>query len=238
MIVSPKTAKWVRLLSFVFMAICIGFGTLSIIGSVARISAAEERSYAEVSQLEFDSEFGEVELRPSSSGLKVRRSISWSVARPRLEEQRSGGVLKLRDICPMVIGRGCSGKIIIEVPSGTSVMAHSSAGDVSAVGIAGNLNLSSSAGSVRATDLDSDRVRIDSSAGEVELSFRQAPQDVNVQCSAGGVRIFLPPVAEGYRVQARSSTGSATITVPTSDSSQRRVVAQSGAGNVRIAERR
>ncbi|MGL5829136.1 MAG: hypothetical protein ACRC0L_06150, partial [Angustibacter sp.] len=168
---SPISVKWIRGLSFFLSALLIFFGVLSVLGSLARKSATEERRLTTGNRLEIDSEYGEVELRPSSTGLVLARSYSWSWGRPRLEVTRFGGTLRVRDTCPMMLGRGCAGKITLGIPPGLTVKAHSSAGDVLVAGMSGDLELSSSAGSVRAIDLESESVKIDSSAGQVDLAF-------------------------------------------------------------------
>ncbi|GAB3592449.1 DUF4097 family beta strand repeat-containing protein [Angustibacter peucedani] len=210
-------------------------GTLSLVGSLARDSLQRSATYQGVRVVDVDVSAEHVELVAGPEGsTQLTRRISWSLARPTVTEQLDGDRLVVRSHCPWSFGRGCSGRVELVVPPGTEVHAHSSAGSVSATGLTGVLDLSSSAGGVDGEDLAAATVRAQSSAGSVELAFATAPTSVDATSSAGSVEVALPRGAESYLVDAGSSAGSTEIGVRTDPTSAHRVRARSSAGSVHV----
>jgi hypothetical protein len=102
---------------------------------------------------------------------------------------------------------------------------HSAAGDVNATDLNGKINLSSSAGDVNATrvgkgeltmhssagevfgnNLTNPRTKATSTAGDVNLTFTEAPTDVNARSTAGDVILALPNGDKrGYEIASDGS---------------------------------
>ncbi|HEX3003556.1 MAG TPA: DUF4097 family beta strand repeat-containing protein [Angustibacter sp.] len=176
-----------------------------------------------------------VELVASADDVtRLDRTATWSVREPRLTQQLDGDRLVVRSSCPFGFGLGCSGRVRIDVPSGVDVRVHSSAGAVRAEGLSGALDLSTSAGSVRATNLTSSDVRASSSAGSVTVELASEPMRVTASSSAGSVTVLLPRGDATYRVSAKTSAGSENVDVRTDPASDRVVDVHSSAGSVRV----
>ncbi len=231
---SIRLRRWVQGLSLGLTALALLAGSLALAGSVAWQSDSEELNFAGVQQIQLESESEELVFRTGGDQVRISRTFSWSMSKPRLKVRQEGQVLNLLSTCPVPLGRGCSGKISVTVPAGVSVTADSAAGDVRAYGLTGQVQLSSSAGSVLASELGGGQVRVNSSAGDVRLGFSQPPIGVNVHCSAGDVVLSLPEARDGYQVSAKSTAGLATVTGPINEESKRRIYAKSTAGDVII----
>jgi len=169
----------------------------------------------------------------TDTDVQVVERLRYGTKRPQVEETAGPDGLTLRGSCPWY-NSNCSVDVAVTVPANLIVDAHSSAGDISVSGVTGQLTLNSSAGNVRATGIRSDQVRAESSAGDVELSFDEAPSDVYARSSAGDVTVRLPPEAGGYRVDASTSAGERDVDVPVDPASPRRISARSSAGDVDV----
>ncbi|MGN6300690.1 MAG: DUF4097 family beta strand repeat-containing protein [Angustibacter sp.] len=165
---------------------------------------------------------------------RLDRTATWSMRAPKLTQQLDGDRLVVRSSCPFGFGLGCSGRVRIDVPSGVDVRVHSSAGAVRADGLSGALDLSTSAGSVRATNLTSSDVRASSSAGSVTVELASEPSRVTASSSAGSVTVLVPQGTASYRVSAKTSAGSENVDVRTDPASDRVIDVHSSAGSVRV----
>ena len=234
-----KGRTLVRSLALVLALALVVLGTVNIIGSLGRDSLTVDEVFrgVRVVDVEVDVESVEVLARRGSS-TQLERVIAWSLKRPTISQRREGDRLVVRSSCPAQIGRGCSGTVRLLVPPDTEVRASSSAGSVRVVGLAGTVQLDSSAGSVEAIDLFSANLSASSSAGSVSLSFAAAPTLVSATSSAGTVEVLVPRGNETYRVDAGSSAGSSDVSVRTDPGSPRVLRARSSAGSVRIDYRR
>ncbi|MBD0292863.1 MAG: DUF4097 family beta strand repeat protein [Jiangellaceae bacterium] len=144
----------------------------------------------------------------------------------------------------------CRADVTLTVPADVDVVAHSSAGQVSATGLQGSADLESSAGRVLVDDhsgplrahssagavvvegLASDDAEISSSAGAVDVTAVEPPGNLVAESSAGAVTVTLPD--EAYDLDADTSAGETTIEVATDPDSEYHVRAHSSAGSVTV----
>jgi hypothetical protein len=144
----------------------------------------------------------------------------------------------------------CRADVTLTVPADVDVVAESSAGRVSATGLEGSADLESSAGEVRVdghsgplrahssagavvvVGLASDDAEISSSAGRVEVTAVEPPENLRAESSAGRVTVTLPD--ETYDLDADSSAGDVTTEVATDPDSRYHVEATSSAGDVTV----
>jgi hypothetical protein len=177
---------------------------------------------------------GDIQITTSGgSDVQVTEQIKHSIGRPRLEETSTGEGVVLHGNCPWYTSI-CGVSYQITVPSGLSVEATTSAGDITISGATGNLRLSSSAGDITATGLRSDSVQARSSAGDVSLGFDVPPTAVTGHTSAGDIDVTLPAADGGYRVHVHTSAGDHHVTVPTDPQSSRVIDATTSAGDVEV----
>jgi len=112
---------------------------------------------------------------------------------------------------------------------------RSSAGSVTGRRLAGRVRLHSSAGTVVGSELSGPSAEADTSAGSVRLDFLTPPSRVQARSSAGSVDVLVPD--EVYRVDAHSSAGRVEIGVRTAPGAGRQISARSSAGRVRVHQR-
>jgi hypothetical protein len=186
--------------------------------------------------------------------LEVRRRWTWS--EPDFRQTRRGDVLEIHSSCFDLGPLGCSTDVRLRVPASTSLVVSSDGGSVRVSGLrapaelsssggsvtatdvqAATLSMSSSAGSVRGTRLAVPDVEASSDAGSVRLDLTIEPTRVAADSSAGSVRVGVPAGRTAYQVDARSSAGSRTVDVPTDPTGDRTIRVRSSAGSVTVSYR-
>lgn len=200
-----------------------------------RLSIQEERTvtaYRGVATLDLRHASGDVVL-VRSSDRRVRVAVAsrhgFLAGHDRVAEQ-TGGELRLRGACNFLNLGTCEDDYRIEVPAGVAVAVRTSAGEATAIGLRGDLELRSSAGPVRARDVRGDTVTLRSAAGPVTAEAVRARR-LELRSNAGDVRaaesvasIVLARTAAGpvdvellgppRSVEARSNAGPVTVVVP------------------------
>lgn len=156
--------------------------------------------------LEVDS--GDVRVVASDrQGARVRREETWSITRPSVTEGVVDGELRVRADCNALLS-WCDVAYVLEVPTGTTVLARTGSGSFEAVGT----------GDVRA----------DTGSGEVRLA--EGTGDGDVRSGSGEVTV---DGQRGGSLVAR--TGSGDITVTRAD--VERVSGRTGSGDVELGLR-
>ena len=225
----------IRLLAVLLALGMVVLGALNIVGSLGQDSKRVQRTYSGVKVVDVHVTAESVEVREGVGGTtRLDRTITWSLRTPTVVQRQVGDRLEITSHCPFYVGRGCWGHVLLVVPPGTEVHAHSSAASVRATGLTGAVDLSSSAGSVSGTGLRSTDVSASSSAGSTKLAFATPPRQVDASSSAGSVEVVVPRGSDAYLVHADSSAGSSTVAVRTDPASDRRIRAHSSAGSVHV----
>ena len=210
----------------------VGLVVAGAVGSNGRRHVTQSYTGVQAVDVRVSAESIELVASPDDT-TRLDRQVSWTMRAPRLTQRMDGGTLVVRSSCPF--GFGCSGRVRLEVPASVDVRVHSSAGAVRADGLSGAVDLSTSAGSVRGTQLKSTVVRATSSAGSVRVELTAEPTRVVASSSAGSVTVLLPQGSATYRVSATTSAGSSQVDVRTDPASDRVVDVHSSAGSVRVA---
>jgi hypothetical protein len=236
-----------------FAVLAIGYGMVIVISLLSYQSTTEHTTYSQdIRRVVLDVQ-GEVNIVGVDSGrTTVERRLRWSLGRPWAVESVEGDTLTIRSRCGLLFTLRCSSDFFIRLPRAATVNADSSADDVVATGLTGDVALASSAGDVEArslrgrvalrssagdvfgADLGSAQVDARSSAGDVELRFTAPPSRVDANSSAGDVRVTLPAGIETYNVQAESTAGEVFTDVRTDPSSTRTLNLRSSAGEVTV----
>ena len=141
-----------------------------------------------------------------------------------------------------VTASGLSGRVELETGSGDvnadalsgHADLHTSSGDVNVRGLSGDAELRTGSGDVNAEHLAAADVTADTASGDVELSFRQAPRNVDASTASGDVGVLVPE-GEAYRVEADSGSGEQALDVRTDPASTRIIRAQTSSGDVTVA---
>ncbi|MFD0688419.1 DUF4097 family beta strand repeat-containing protein [Actinomadura fibrosa] len=177
----------------------------------------EEHSYAGpagVNALRVKVSGGRVELRATDApGITVHETRRWSNDhnKPKATHTTEGSTLVLSSKCARnVIGvSACGISYRVEVPRSTAIEVDNGDGSIVASGLAGAVRLTTSSGSIKASDLRTSSLTAHSGDGSLKISGRATAADL------------------------RTDSGSITATGLTSD----RLTARSGDGSVRVTGR-
>ena len=181
---------------------------------------------------------GDVRLVGSTQPrVTVRSESQWLLRKPRVTASRRGELLVLRGDCPSQALRArCGADFTIEVPFDVDVEVDGDAGDIEVEDLAGNISLRTDAGDIMGSGLQPATVEVHTDAGDVALAFDTSPALVRAVSDAGDVAITVP---EGeYRIDTVTDAGDITLDgVLRNDRAVRRIVAETGAGDVAIRGR-
>ncbi|MHA6794198.1 DUF4097 family beta strand repeat-containing protein [Pseudonocardia bannensis] len=192
-----------------------------------------------VTRLEIDSDSGRVTVRPGPDGAAaVGHTSTWSGTRPELTQAVEGDTLRITARCPdRSAGERCEVDLTVTVPAATTVRTKLGAGGIEVSDLAGDQDLSTSAGKIRATGLRAATVTARGSAGSIELEFATPPRSVDARSSAGSVSVYVPRSGPVYRVEASTSAGDVDVQVPDDPGADPRIAARSSAGDVTVGYR-
>jgi hypothetical protein len=233
--------RWILLAVVVLLGLAMVGVAVSVLSwGVGRTETQQLTTETAGGDVRVEADCGSIALLEGAPGVVTTQAKIRSAWRePTVTSRLEGGQVRVTVDCP-ALSFGSSVSLVVQVPPGGAVEAHSSAGSVSATRLSSDLTLSSSAGSVTATEVSSARVSADSSAGAVSLTWAASadPTTVSATSSAGSVRVSVPDVAGvAWRVDADSSAGSTTVEVRTDPSSDRTITARSSAGSVSVGYR-
>ncbi|MFJ6788405.1 DUF4097 domain-containing protein [Streptomyces angustmyceticus] len=162
-----------------------------------------------------------------------------------------GSTLTLRTDCNG-ISLSCEASYTVFVPKSAAVALESTAGPVSAQGLAqplnlhvknasaqvanvsGKLGMTVTGGNASATDITSQEFSATTSNGRVKATFGAAPRTVTASAGNGNVNVTLPKGGEEYRVTTKATNGQAHSSVPNSKGSDRKIELTSQNGSVRV----
>jgi hypothetical protein len=167
-------------------------------------------------------------------------------------ESYENGRLEIRDSGCGFLSLGCDTNYVVTVPQGVAVTLESTSGDlkitdvpggatvkstsgqIEATRVGGELRLDSTSGDLEADELTATKVTTHSSSGSVDLSFRTAPESVDVEASSGDVTVLVPEGTETYKVQTDTSSGDESSDVRTDPAATRTVTATTSSGDVKV----
>ncbi|QSB05611.1 hypothetical protein [Natronoglycomyces albus] len=220
-------------------------------------NANDETVFSEpIERIEIETRNGHLEFIASDSDqVKLSREFQWSNEKPASAEVIDDGVLRIEVAgCTGIGSRACGISYTFELPADIELVASTTAGNIRTVGMnseqelhtdAGNIDglgvisstvdVSTYAGNANMHFVDeTDDVSVHSRAGNVEVRFSVPPNDVSARSDAGNVTVVLPEGGTMYDVDAKSNTHSAEVHVVESDEAERKINAQTRAGNVLV----
>jgi hypothetical protein len=244
-----------RLRSQGLLAAALVLAAVTVSSCSPGTSASHSESVREVvktnaSLFTVDVSAGSLRLAPGPAGhVSLQGTVTYrGDQRPTLLWENTSAQLSLRSICHSRDQR-CQYDYTFTVPVSTRVAASVTAGDLSARGLTGPLqlgstagdvtlsrlsgpiNVSSTAGNVTASDLRERSTYISEGAGNVSLGFTAAPSRLFVKDSTGNVDVVVPNFAR-YHVSTSDNLGNVSTNVPDDTSSPDTISLSVGTGNV------
>jgi hypothetical protein len=169
----------------------------------------------------------------------VTQTLHWAVNKPQVKLDPVGDTFRVWVVCNdgnnPFSGLDCGADIQVKVPSGVTVRTKSTSGStdirnvtgaVHAKTASGELNLrdlsgpisaSASSGSIEGRGLWSPTVDADNRSGEIDLAFARAPVKVDARASSGSVSIKVPSGSR-YRVRTNTASGGSEVARDIDDS--------------------
>jgi hypothetical protein len=191
-----------------------------------------------VTSLMIDNPVGSTQIEATdATTVSVTEQLRYTGNPPRTSHTITGSQLTLSYTCPSgfinVSADACSVTYVVKVPRRLAVQIDDKVGATTLTGLAGQLTLTSSTGSINATGLTSPAVTARASAGTITLAFTAPPATVEAQTQVGSVTVQLP-ADTAYAVDASSQVGSVGVTVQQDSGSPHRVTAHSQVGSVTV----
>lgn len=163
----------------------------------------------------------------------TRVTTSWQDA--DVELVRDGDELVLRATCPdQGWPRRCEVGHDLLVDPDVDVVVDIVTGGLHGTGLAGDVDVSVTAGGVMLEETASQDVRVDVTTGGVALDFRSPPREVEVTATTGGIDIVVPADGTVYAVRTSVSVGDDGVAVPVDDDADRSLVASTTVGGISI----
>jgi hypothetical protein len=244
-----------------FAVLALAFGTANAVGALAHETRHLHRVISSpVRVLDIRAGTGGSITVLGGSGsdgaVTVDMTVNRGLETPSHTEEVQGDRLVIRSGCLPIVTTFCQVDYVIRAPEGVTVIAHSDGGDVTVSNVHGDLDLASSGGSVKARNVDAQRVRFQSDGGDVDaqglsadsigasadggnvlLALSSPPTTVNVTSDGGDIDIELPDTPDAYRVNVSSDGGTTSTAIRTDPTSGRLISAEADGGDVIVRYR-
>lgn len=174
-----------------------------------------------VAEVEVDTEIGEIVLNHTGgSALNVQRDLTWRGMEPEHAESWSGATFSATGACDddALVGINadrCEVDYTLIIPSGVDAEAYNDIGDITVNGLDGALDLQTSVGDIEADNLKTTDTTVESSVGDVSLSFDEVYGDIVVTSSTGDIEIAVPDDGTVYDVRFDAGVGERSIDIAT-----------------------
>lgn len=192
---------------------------------------------ADLAAVEVSGGSGDVAIGPTAEGTSPNAvaRVRWALAEPAVLMSGQAGRAALRAQCPpMSVFGGCDASFDLAVRPATEVRVETTSGDITIAGLTGAIHVQSTSGDIMGRGLASAVVAATATSGDVELVFREAPRQVDVEVTSGSIRIALPNDGSRYEVITRTSSGDVVNDVGSDPHSAARIVATATSGDVEI----
>lgn len=229
-----STPRLVGLVALVLLVVClVAFALAEVLKHTRQTTTTLSRH---VERVVVDAGSGDVRLQGGEGNrVVVQQDLQWLWRRPKVTMRVVGSVLRIASSCPTggPVNR-CKADLTLTIPFDADVKVSGDSGDVRAERLAGHLELDTSDGDIRGSDLNPVSVRAATDAGDVGLEFSTQPVSVNATSNAGDVNLDLPAGGE-YRVDATTNAGDVEVSgLVRNDRALRSIAATTDAGDVRV----
>lgn len=227
----------VRAILVALAVVAVAIGALSVAGSLSSERATRDVTAGGVRVVEVHASFGPVDVvgDPAAEDVRVHASERWWLVRPSFTATRAGDRLVVRSTCRVSIGRGCSGRIAVVVPPGTTVEVATDDEPVRLAGLAGAVRVRSGDGAITASDLRGADVDLVAGDAPVDVAFATAPPRVRVAAEDGAVDVRVPRDGAGWRVEGRTADAPREVEIVVDPAATRVIRADTLDAPVRIA---
>jgi hypothetical protein len=182
----------------------------------------------DVTRLVLEVDSGDVRvLATDREGVRIERRETWSISRPSVLEEVVDGELRVRADCNAALS-WCDVAYVLEVPTGTTVLARTGSGsfeaegtgdvradtgsgDVELTSVTGDADLRSGSGEVTVDDVRGGSVVARTGSGDITVT-RAAVSRVSGRTGSGDVEVGLQEAPD--EVLARTGSGDVDVELP------------------------
>jgi hypothetical protein len=237
--------------------VTVAWGLVQTVGVLGRSTDRVEvtRSADGIEELLVEVAGGSVEIRGTDRDeIRVTGTVTSGLTSTRHDEQVEGDRFVVSSACTGgPVSTFCAVDHLIEVPQGLAVVVRSDDTAVTLSGLAGSIDVETSAASIDGEQLSGPELRlrtsdanvsvrgvstpiasVRSSNGDVDMSFDEPTELVEVDTSEGAIRLVLPDTPDPYAVDVATSNGAETVSVRTDPVGERRIVARSSNADVSV----
>ncbi|MCF6469537.1 DUF4097 domain-containing protein [Nonomuraea sp. MG754425] len=206
------------------------------IAGIAGPNSEESTSYQvteKIAKLKLSSQAGDsVITETDGAAVRVVETLQWhGDEKSKPEHKVEGGTLVLTDTCSDG-WMGCSVHYKIEVPKGTPVELDAGSGNLTLRDLTGDISVRIGSGDVDGAGLASRKVVADAGAGNMELKYATAPQDVELKAGSGDIDVVVPDGA--YAVRTKVNSGEASVEVRNDAAAPNKISLTADSGNVTV----
>jgi hypothetical protein len=240
----PRWLVPARLAGLLAALVLVGFGAVSVMAQfiTTRTSGELVRYGPDVVRLAVTTHSGDVTVRLGTGDrITVRTVRRFAFGDPVVRTTVRDGTLQLDQSCPRTrwfLPNNCKVDFEVTAPPSVALRVTARTGDVRVQGASGDVQVSSGTGDVTVSDTRSQNVRATTSAGDVRLSFLQAPRSVSVRTSVGDVRVQVPTDQNTYLIKTDTGAGDTHVDDRLLNGRSDRVIdVHTGAGDVNVTGR-
>jgi DUF4097 and DUF4098 domain-containing protein YvlB len=202
--------------------------------------AADGQQKYQASALDLTGTSGNVRVVGGAAAgtIEVTRHVEWGImhGQPATSEQVNGETLKIDSDCGGGFMSRCSIDYEVKVPDNAPVTLGLGSGDVQLFGSLGAVKVQTGSGDVEANGLGTTNAVIRTGSGDLDLAFATAPSQVDLRAGSGDVSVWVPK-GDNYAVDVTTGSGDQNVDVDNSQSSPRKILVQTGSGDVDLAYR-
>lgn len=214
------------------VAVTVGPATVGL--WLARQTEAQQETH-ELAEGELTVEFRgvDIQVEPGTVGeVTVEHTLTWSSAKPRLNERWDGQTLRIMAECgPVFIGPPCDADYTLRVSPDTQLTIRGESGDLVIDDFSGQLSAQVTAGDVTVNGLRSAEAHLQTTSGDIRARFSQPPARVEAATTTGDIDLTVPP-GTAYRMQITATEQ--RVDVPHDAGASRTIIVRSDRGSVRI----
>jgi hypothetical protein len=232
---SKARVAWITLGAGVALIVVVLTG-MSVWSWLARQTETQRETHQRpVGRIELDLGIGEAQLVAGEPGrIDIERQLTWSGTKPTLDEQWDGDTFRVRANCDEDFGiSACGVKYTIRVPSGTTVDARTSEGDITLSDLDGSLRLTTATGAITGTGLRAATVEAGTQMGDIGLKFVQAPGSLRTSSETGDIDLEVPE-GTNYALDLGGGLGEQTVGVRATAYAANTISVRNSTGAIRV----
>jgi hypothetical protein len=253
---SPRVRKAWRVLGAAYAVVTLVLGVGQAVAQIAHEERTIVREFdaTDVRSIEVDNPAGRVRVvgdETRTDGITVTARLSDGLRHTGHSERLDGDRLVLATTCPIMFSSFCMVDYTIETPPGLDVNVRSETGSsiegidgavtvssdqtaIELTDVSGPLTIDNDQGSVLASGLRSQQVKVSTDQGDVRLRFTEPPRSVEADAEQGTVEIVVPDDDEAYRLTTEIDQGTVERDIRTDPEAARSITATTDQGNVVI----